>query len=109
MEPERNDDLILNIISSEGGPPTKTIRLEKGAYAAGRIHWTPDGNGIAYLQFEKDVSNIHIQPIDGSSPRHLTNFTEDIITNFSWSLDGKQIAYSRGKDSYDIVLIESIP
>lgn len=109
LEHEFDQDLILNIISSDGGPATKTIHLEKDAYTANRMHWTPDGTGIAYLHFEKGTSNIHIQPIDGSSPLPLTNFKDENITNFSWSLDGKQIAYSRGKDNYDIVLIQNVP
>jgi Tol biopolymer transport system component len=109
LEHEFDEDLILNIISSEGGPATKNIHLEKDAYTANRMHWTPDGTGIAYLHFEKGVSNIHIQPVDGSPPRPLTNFKDENITNFSWSLDGKQIAYSRGKDNYDVVLIENVP
>ncbi|MCI0411334.1 hypothetical protein L0222_00880 [bacterium] len=109
MDPERSNDLMLNIISFEQDSLMKTFKMESGVFPGGRIHWTPDGNGIAYIRFEKGISNIYVQPIDGSPSRHLTNYTTDAISNFSWSLDGKQIAFSRGKDSSDIVLIQDVP
>lgn len=79
------------------------------------IHWTPDGKNIAYIKFEDGTSNIYLQPIDGSPVRRLTRFEPSVgdsaysIRNFSWSMDGKQIAYSRGKSDWDIVLIENLP
>jgi Tol biopolymer transport system component len=108
---EENEGFILNIISSENGARSKTIVLEHSAIPNGRIHWTPDGGGISYLNQDEDadVPNIFIQPIDGSPPQQLTHFTTDMIGNYCWSMDGKQIAYSLGKKmSFDIVLIESL-
>jgi Tol biopolymer transport system component len=109
MNPDNTTELMLNIISAEGGHPLKTFKMETGVFPGGRIHWTPDGSGIAYIRFQDDVANIHVQPIDGSPVKALTKFNSDMITNFAWSLDGKQIAYSRGKDNYDVVLIQSVP
>jgi Tol biopolymer transport system component len=103
-------ELSMNIISSDGGVPLKRLKLVRSSWLGGRVHWTPDGRGIAYIRDnEKSVSNIYVQPIDGSPARRLTNFTADQVFNFSWSLDGKQIAYSRGKGTHDIVLIQSLP
>lgn len=108
IEPQKSPDLVMSIISSKGGPSLKSFRLHEDTFP-GRFHWTPDGSGIAYILQEKGGSNIYVQPVDGSSPRRLTNLTAEMIVNFSWSLDGKRIAYSRGKRNSDIVLIQDVP
>jgi Tol biopolymer transport system component len=109
MDPDQSHDPMINIIPFEGGAASKSFRIEKDVFPYGRIHWTPDGNGIAYIRDEHGVSNIYIQPIDGSPPRRFSNFTSDRILHFAWSLDGKQIAYSRAKIISDIVLIQNVP
>jgi hypothetical protein len=51
------------------------------------------------------VSNIWIQPTDGSPPRQLTDFKSDRIFSFDWSHDGKWLALSRGPEQRDVVLM----
>jgi serine/threonine protein kinase/Tol biopolymer transport system component len=105
----KSSDYFLNIISSADGTVFKSFKLVKDVWPHLRIQWTPNGDGIAYIMRDKNHSNIRVQPLNGSPERRLTNLTSDSISNFSWSLDGKQIAYSRSKDwSYDIVLIENL-
>jgi Tol biopolymer transport system component len=102
----------LKIIPSEGGKPIKEFPLKEEVFAWGRIHWTPDGRGIGYILGEENGGNIYVQPVDGSPAYRLTNFKDDdklYLSNFSWSSDGKQIAYSRGKSNSDIVMIQNLP
>ena len=71
------------------------------------IHWTPDGQAVAYIRTRGGVSNIWSQPLDGSPPKQLTDFKSDRIFNFAWSRDGKQLALSRGVVNSDVVLISN--
>jgi len=70
------------------------------------LRWTPDGRSVAYPVTVGNVSNIWSQPLDGGSPRRLTNFKDQLIFDFAWSRDGKQLALSRGLVNSDVVVIE---
>jgi Tol biopolymer transport system component len=95
--------LRIAIIPFGGGPPTKILDLTPR-----RIRWTSDGRALTYPDMRNGVRNIWAQPIDGSPPKPLTNFTSDQIFAYSWSLDGKQLACARGSWSSDVVLISAI-
>jgi Tol biopolymer transport system component len=103
-----SSNIFLNIISSDGGAILKNFTLPVDTFP-GRFHWTPDGAGIAYIVNEQDGSIIFVQMIKGSPPRRLTNVKGEVINNFSYSQDGKWIAFSRGKRNSDIVLIQDVP
>ncbi|MBL8205853.1 MAG: serine/threonine-protein kinase [Blastocatellia bacterium] len=90
----------IAIIPSTGGKPIKTFPLKGGGY-----RWMPDGRSLAYFARKEGVDNIWSQPIDGASPKQLTNFTGDGITSFEFSRDGKQIAFTRMTNTSDVVLI----
>jgi TolB protein len=109
IDPEKSSSMLMNIISSNGGPVLKSFELDQNTFPIGRIRWTPDGRGLAYIRMEEDGWDIYVQPVDGSLSRRLTNLTADIIVNFAWSFDGKSMAYSRGKRTSDLVLIENVP
>ena len=94
----------MAIISSAGGAPVKTFALPKGYVSAG-LRWSPDGRSILYAENKTGVTNIWAQPIDGTAPRQITNFTSESINSFDFSRDGKQIAVSRGTTTSDVVLI----
>ena len=65
----------------------------------------PDGRSIVYGVTKKGVTNLRAQPVDGSAPKQLTNFTSPGIGSFDFSCDGKQLAVSRGTSIRDVVLI----
>jgi hypothetical protein len=52
------------------------------------------------------LSNITRQPIDGSPPAQVTQFSTGRIFNFAYSPDGQQLALSRGSLDSDVVLIK---
>jgi hypothetical protein len=58
---------------------------------------TPDGQSLAYVVTEQDVSNLWATPLAGAEPKQLTDFKSDLIFDFSWSRNGKLLALSRGR------------
>ncbi|MFN2578361.1 MAG: winged helix-turn-helix domain-containing protein [Pyrinomonadaceae bacterium] len=95
----------IGIISSAGGqrlnrfdfPPTVVYRT---------VRWSPDGQSIAFVNNAGGVSDIWLQPLNGSPPKQLTNFKAEQILAFDWSGDGRSLALVRGTETGDVVLIE---
>ncbi len=96
--------LKIVVIPSEGGEPLKFFE-QVGAASNSPIRWSPDGRALTYIGTADGGSNIWSQPLDGSSPKPLTNFTADHIFRFDWSRDGKHFVCERGVNINDIVLI----
>jgi Tol biopolymer transport system component len=71
------------------------------------LRWTADNRAIIYVLTRNGVSNLWAQPLDGSAPKQLTNFTSDLIFAFDFSRGGRQLALSRGTRSSDVVLISN--
>jgi len=73
-----------------------------------RPRWMPDGGGVAFIDGATG-RNLFVQPLDGSPPRQLTQFTDGAtIGDFAWSPDGKRLAISRATYSSDIVLFRGL-
>ncbi len=70
------------------------------------LSWSPDGRAVIAKSDKGGVGNLWSFPIDGSSPKQLTNFTSNQISNFAISRDGKRLALARGFSNLDIVLIK---
>jgi Tol biopolymer transport system component/DNA-binding winged helix-turn-helix (wHTH) protein len=94
----------IGVVSSEGGPrlkqfdfpPTLTWRF---------VRWSPDRQSIAYANNPGGLSDIWLQPLDGSPPKQLTDFKAEQIIAFDWSRDGRSLAFIRGVETSDVVLI----
>jgi serine/threonine protein kinase len=87
------------------GAPFKTIDAPmQGAV----FHWFPDGQSLVFVKTIRGVSNLWRQPLDGRKPEQITNFKSDLIFNFAYSLDGRQLALSRGNQSGDAVMISEL-
>jgi Tol biopolymer transport system component/DNA-binding winged helix-turn-helix (wHTH) protein len=95
----------IGVISSEGGlplkrfdfPPTLTWRF---------IRWSPDSQSIAYANNPGGLSDIWLQPLDGGPPKQLTGFKAEQIITFDWSRDKHSLAFIRGVETSDVVLIK---
>lgn len=98
----------LAIVSFDGGPPAQTFEVPQNVVFASLVRWTPDGRALAYITDRDGVSNIWIQPLDGSPPRQLTDFKSDAIFWFDWTTDGRQLAVSRGAVTSDVVMIKDV-
>ena len=100
----------LSVVPIDGGKIVKEFdaRIE---FPQGRgkiaVQWTRNGQAIDYVSLRDNVSNIWRQPIDGSPPFQVTNFTDRRIFNFAYSHDGKQFALSCGTFNRDVILINN--
>jgi Tol biopolymer transport system component len=69
---------------------------------------TPDDKAVAYPIMENGVSNIWVQPLDGSPGRQITDFKSGTFRSFSWSPDGKSLALIRDVSQSDVVLLHEV-
>ena len=99
----------IAIVPIEGGEIVKAfdIALKHSDNEKNVVQWTADGQAINYTILRDGISNIWRQPIDGSPPSQITNFTERRIFNFAYSPNGKQLALSRGTFNRDAILISN--
>ena len=96
--------LKIAVISAEGGAALYTFNTDPRLRS--RIHFTPDGKGLAWPINDGGAGNIWVQPLAGGSPEQLTSFSSEIIQDFAFSPDGKSIAVLRGNVAKDVVLIQ---
>jgi Tol biopolymer transport system component len=96
----------IAILPLAGGEPLMTLALP---YPFNQIlRWSASGESLTFLEKRDGVHNIWRQPLDGSAPLQITNFTEDLIYNYDWlSADDDQFVVSRGLKTRDIVLIRN--
>jgi serine/threonine protein kinase len=93
----------VGLMPVTGGPVTGNFTLPGDEPRI--LRWMPDGTGLAYIVTKRGISNLWRQPLDGSAPAPLTNFTKYRLYNFAWSPDGTQLAVARGRTISDAVII----
>jgi serine/threonine protein kinase/Tol biopolymer transport system component len=100
------DDQRRAVISICALPDCASRRSFPAVRSPAAVEWTPDGRGVAYAV----LANIWVQPADGSAPSQLTHLPEDgrRIEDFEWSADGRRLAFSRSKRTWDIVLFRGV-
>ena len=103
---DENTPWTMAVASLDGGKPLKTFNLAATATPNVPLRWAPDGHAVAYVETDNGVSNIVAQPLDGGAPKQLTDFKADGIFWFDFSRDGKQVAFSRGTQTSDVILIK---
>jgi Tol biopolymer transport system component len=96
------------IIPAEGGKPTKIFDLPRSVSLPNLVTWMPDGRSLLYIDTRAGVSNLWTQPLDGNgAPKQLTDFKSDLIGNFFWSRDGRQLLLTRGTLTNDAIMISN--
>jgi Tol biopolymer transport system component len=92
------------ILSSDGGRPLKTFAIPY--YPNQIMRWAPDSKALIYPKRQDGVDNLWQQPLDGSAPRQITNFTEDLILHFDGLNADSEFIVSRGRRKGDIALVK---
>jgi hypothetical protein len=72
----------LAVIAFDGGEPVKVFDKSPTTIVEAGIQWTPDGRALTFIDNRDGVSNIWLQPLDGSPAKQLTNFTSETIFSF---------------------------
>ncbi|HEX6729324.1 MAG TPA: hypothetical protein VF074_04905, partial [Pyrinomonadaceae bacterium] len=96
----------IAIIPTDGSAPVKFIAQPTHVNIATSLSWTPDGRAVLAKSDQGGVGNLWSFPIDGGTPKQVTTFTSNQISNFAMSRDGKRLAVSRGHSNLDVVLIK---
>jgi len=104
---DQSSPVKLAILPFQGGPPIKTFPL--AGQLGTNLAWTRDGSAVVYVLTSGGVSNLWAQPMNGTPPKQLTDFTSERIFWFAFSRDGKQLALSRGTQTSDVILINFKP
>ncbi|HUJ31237.1 MAG TPA: protein kinase [Candidatus Acidoferrum sp.] len=110
-----NGPLKLAILDVDGGPIRAIFELPSDFFWSGEagaaLRWATDGGSVGYIVNRNGVSEIWTQPVrltnapTKTPARQLTNFSEDLVFAFAWSMRNQQLALVRGRDSTDAVLI----
>jgi Tol biopolymer transport system component/DNA-binding winged helix-turn-helix (wHTH) protein len=101
----------IAIVDSQGGHDLKQFKIDAQRLqhvANTRPQWSSDGSSIYFVRLKDGASNIWKQPIDGSEPTQITQFSSGRIYNFAFSPDEKQIAISYGPYNRDAVMIKDL-
>lgn len=97
----------IGIISADGGQVRKVITLPPSVSLTAGPRWSPDGMELSYIIRGKDGDNIWSQPVTGEAAHQVTQFIGLTLFTFDWSADGKELAFSRGIEARDVVLVQS--
>jgi Tol biopolymer transport system component len=107
--PESSDPLAppnrIGVMPITGGSREKSFEFQTSGTIGAVGQWSADSRSILYLVNTNNITNIWSQPLDGGPPKQITDFKDSLMTGFSWSSDGKQLACTRGILLRDAVLI----
>jgi hypothetical protein len=85
----------IHIVKTDGSNP---VTLDVGAGHESFIRFSPDGSHVAFFDATVDRNGwLYVARVDGSDVRKIADVehvTHDGYMIFSWSPDGKQIAYT---------------
>jgi eukaryotic-like serine/threonine-protein kinase len=90
------------VAPATGGKALHTFDVPYGMQAP---EFTPDSKSLAFLLSRNHATNIWKMPLDGKGLQQITKFTNGDMFSYAWSPDGKQLAFSRGQDKTDVVMM----
>ncbi len=102
---EINGKTKLAVLSIDGGEPVKEFDLPNRANLRYSLRWTPDARSLTYRDWDAGYWR---QSIDGGEPQRLAGFPDEKLFSYDWSPDGKQVAYGRGMEVRDIILVRDL-
>jgi Tol biopolymer transport system component/DNA-binding winged helix-turn-helix (wHTH) protein len=100
------DKWRIGIITADSGKKLQSLDLP-ATVIEHLIRWAPDGDALYFISTVGDVGNVWSLPLDGTPPQQLTNFTSHLLGDFILSPDGQRIAFTRGMESRDVVILNN--
>jgi len=101
----------MALVRLDSSQPPRRLEFERSrsefvpAYGDAAIRFSADGKGIVYPIRNGDTDNLWLQYLDGSPGKQITDFNSELIRDFDYSFDGKQLAIIRGHRESDVVLL----
>ena len=92
----------LAVFNIDGGPPLKMFAIPSTTNIRNGPRWMPDGSAITYRDWKEGIWR---QPLSGGDPQQIPGLPKEKLYTYAWSPDGSQFAFTRGSESYDVVLI----
>jgi Tol biopolymer transport system component len=93
----------LGIVSPEGGEPSWST-LSEPPSSQSRLGLREDGLFVNTMP--GDRANVWQLPLDGSKPRKVTSFDDQIVFDFAFTDDGRTLAVARGPRVRDALLMK---
>ena len=104
----------LALVPLDSSQPPRFVEFERpraeftGPFGYNPVRFAADGKGIVYPVRNGDADNLWLQYLDGSPGKQLTDFKSELIGDFDYSFDGKQLAVIRGHRESDAILIRDV-
>ena len=95
---------VLAAVPAQGGEPLYHFDAPPGLFG---LAWSPDSKAFDYVLTRQGVGNLWEQSFDGGPAKQLTHFKSELILDFAWSHDGKQLVLARGSRNSNVVLISN--
>lgn len=99
MDKERKRWVV--VIPSKGGARIKAMPIPKNFGWV--MRWAPDGDSISYL--DNTQSSLWKMPLDGTPPSQIIELDGESMITFRYSPDGRRLAYTRGINLSDVIVI----
>jgi Tol biopolymer transport system component/DNA-binding winged helix-turn-helix (wHTH) protein len=96
----------IGIIPAGGGHMLQSLDLPTSV-AERVMRWSPDGESLYYVSTIGDVGNVWALPLNGKPPRRVTQFTSQLVEDFTVSPNGGQFAFARSTAIRDAVLLRN--
>ncbi|HEY0729081.1 MAG TPA: winged helix-turn-helix domain-containing protein [Pyrinomonadaceae bacterium] len=101
MNQKQRDQRHVVFIPAQGGAAIKTLPAPKNFGSV--MQWAPSGDSLWYR--DNTMTSIWVLPLDGKPSSALMKLTNQTLSTFSFSQDGRRLAYSSGPQQSDVVLI----
>jgi Tol biopolymer transport system component/tRNA A-37 threonylcarbamoyl transferase component Bud32 len=97
--------LTLVVITMDGSAPPRELGTIAPATGNGLLEWTAAGDGILFSTVER--TNVWLQPLDGGTPRRVTNLSDLGIARGRRTHEGDSLILARGAAQTDAYLISN--
>jgi eukaryotic-like serine/threonine-protein kinase len=94
---------MLALVAADSGQTLKLLDFAPHNWPA--VRFAADSKAVVYPVRSAGVDNLWLQPRDGSSPKQITTFKSEHISDFNYSFDGSKLALVRGHNDSDVVLM----